>query len=269
MDSYRPAAQKLIAESQSSDFAWQRLAEVTDTFGQRLSGSDALERAIDWAVATMKKDGLENVRKEPVMVPKWVRGRESLDLLEPVAPAAADARPRQFRRHAGAPASRATSSCVKDFDELDRARRRRQRAHRAVQRAVHELRRHGRVPARRPVARGGARRRRPCCFDRSARPACARRIPAPRSTTDGAPKIPAAAITAEDADRFQRLQDRGVRIRVKLSMEAHFDPDSQSYNVVGELRGRELPERDRASSAATSTRGTSAPARATMAAAAS
>jgi carboxypeptidase Q len=59
--------------------------------------------------------------------------------------------------------------------------------------------------------------------------------------TDGAPKIPAASISAEDADRFARLQARGVRIRVKLSMEAHFEADAQSYNVVGELRGRELP----------------------------
>ena len=81
---YRPAAQRLITESQSNDFAWQRLAEVTDTFGPRISGSEALERAIDWAVAKMKEDGLENVRKELVMVPKWVRGRESLDLIEPV-----------------------------------------------------------------------------------------------------------------------------------------------------------------------------------------
>ena len=77
---YRPIAQRLIAESQSSDFAWQRLAELTDTFGHRLSGSATLEQAIDWAVAAMKKDGLDNVRKEPVMVPKWVRGHESLDL---------------------------------------------------------------------------------------------------------------------------------------------------------------------------------------------
>ena len=30
-------------------------------------------------------------------------------------------------------------------------------------------------------------------------------------------------------------------IRVKLMMEAHFEPDAESYNVVGELRGRELP----------------------------
>ena len=35
--------------------------------------SVGLERAIDWAVATMESEGLE-VRKQPVMVPHWVRG---------------------------------------------------------------------------------------------------------------------------------------------------------------------------------------------------
>jgi carboxypeptidase Q len=58
----------------------------------------------------------------------------------------------------------------------------------------------------------------------------------------GVPRIPAAAITAEDADRLQRLSDRGVRIRVRLRMEAHFEPDVESFNVVGEIRGSELPE---------------------------
>jgi len=89
IDPYKPIAAKLIAESQASDFAWRRLAELTDTFGHRLSGSDPLEKAIDWAVAAMKKDGLENVRKEPVMVPKWVRGRESIGLIAPIAPGCA------------------------------------------------------------------------------------------------------------------------------------------------------------------------------------
>src|SRR5262245_44720651 len=85
IEPYRSIAQRLISESQSTDFAWRRLAELTDTFGHRLSGSEPLEKAIDWAVATMKKDGLENVRKEPVMVPRWVRGRESIEMIRPIA----------------------------------------------------------------------------------------------------------------------------------------------------------------------------------------
>jgi carboxypeptidase Q len=240
LDPYRPVAQRLVSESQSSDFAWRRLAELTDSFGHRLSGSDSLERAIDWAVATMKADGLENVRKEPVMVPRWVRGRESLELLSPI--------PQSLTllglgNSTGTPPAgiEADVVVVRDFDDL--------------------------------VARGPAVKGRIVLFNvpftnygatvlyRANGPSRAatqgavavlvRSVGPPGLRTPhtgatqyvaGAPQIPAAAITTEDADRFQRLQDRGVAIRVRLSMEAHFEPDRQSYNVVGELRGRERPE---------------------------
>ena len=65
LDPYREPASRLIGEAMSSPFAWNRLALIGDTFGHRLSGSRALEDAIQWAVAEMKKDGLENVHAEP------------------------------------------------------------------------------------------------------------------------------------------------------------------------------------------------------------
>jgi carboxypeptidase Q len=85
---------------------------------------------------------------------------------------------------------------------------------------------------------------------------------------DNVPKIAAAAISAEDADRFQRLQARGVRIRVKLSMEAHFDPTRRPTTSLASCAAAISPTRS-SSSAAISIRGTSAPARATMPAGAS
>jgi carboxypeptidase Q len=62
------------------------------------------------------------------------------------------------------------------------------------------------------------------------------------SYADDAPKIPAAAISAEDAERMQRISDRGRRLRVRLKMEAHYEADVESANVVGELRGDEVPD---------------------------
>ena len=171
----------------------------------------------------MKKDGLENVRKEPVMVPKWVRGRESLDLVEPV---------RQplpmlgLGNSVGTPAAGIEGDVivVKDFDELDGHAPRTSRAASSCSTRRSRPTADGRVSARRAVARGGARRHRGA--DPLGRPDrtshAAHRRDASTPTT--LPKIPAAAISAEDADRFQRLQARGVRIRVKLSMEAHFEP---------------------------------------------
>jgi carboxypeptidase Q len=56
------------------------------------------------------------------------------------------------------------------------------------------------------------------------------------------PKIPAASVSAEDANRLQRLVDRGRRVVLKLQMEAELRGEAESANVIGELRGRELPD---------------------------
>ena len=69
-------ARKLTAMAEDDTRAWDRLAYVADVFGHRLSGSKALEQTIDWAVETMRADGLANARREKVMVPHWVRGEE-------------------------------------------------------------------------------------------------------------------------------------------------------------------------------------------------
>src|ERR1051325_9620662 len=81
IDGYRAAAARIIGAALTSHHAYARLAHLTDHIGNRLSGSKNLERAIDWAVAEMKRDGLDNVRAEKVMVPHWVGGEESLEML--------------------------------------------------------------------------------------------------------------------------------------------------------------------------------------------
>ena len=240
LEPYRPIAERIIAASRADDFAWQRLAEVTDTYGPRLSGSENLERAIDWAVAAMKRDGLENVRKERVMVPKWVRGRESLDLVEPV---------RQplpmlgLGNSIGTPAGGIEANVIvlENFDDL-KARAADVKGRIVLfnvryttygETVVYRASGPSRVAALGAVA----------MLVRSVGPTGLRTPHTGATVYDASqPQIPAAAIPAEDADRFQRLQDRKVPIRMRLSMEARMEPDVPSYNVVGEWRGRELPD---------------------------
>src|SRR5881394_349850 len=83
INAYRDTASRLIKAATADDFAWQRLAELTDTYGNRLSGSENLPRAIAWAADMMRKDGLDNVHTERVMVPHWVRGREAAEIVDP------------------------------------------------------------------------------------------------------------------------------------------------------------------------------------------
>jgi len=81
--SYQQESKKIIDAILSDSIGFNRVAELCDTFGPRLSGSENLEKAILWIMQKMKKDGIENVRSEEVMVPKWVRGEESAKMVKP------------------------------------------------------------------------------------------------------------------------------------------------------------------------------------------
>ena len=82
-NAYRDDANRLIDAALANHDAYTRLAELVDLFGHRVSGSVALENAIDWIIEQMESDGLDNARGDMVMVPHWVRGEESLQMTLP------------------------------------------------------------------------------------------------------------------------------------------------------------------------------------------
>ncbi|KAF9999720.1 hypothetical protein BGZ65_004975, partial [Modicella reniformis] len=73
---------QLVAGSLESSIVWDRLAEMTDTYGNRIAGSEALEKSIDWVLERIKGDGL-SVTTEDVVVDFWERREESLYFLSP------------------------------------------------------------------------------------------------------------------------------------------------------------------------------------------
>lgn len=62
---------------------YENLRTLTKTIGHRLSGSPAAEKAIQWGVAALRKAGADTIWLQPVWVPHWVRGHESLKLQFP------------------------------------------------------------------------------------------------------------------------------------------------------------------------------------------
>src|SRR5580692_1950493 len=81
----RATADKLIDAALADDAGLKRLEYLCYRIGNRLSGSQSLDKAIAWSSDEMKTAGLANVRTIPVKVPHWVRGRESAEMLEPLA----------------------------------------------------------------------------------------------------------------------------------------------------------------------------------------
>jgi carboxypeptidase Q len=237
---YRDPANRLIQAALADSFAWNRLAELTDTYGNRLSGSDNLTRAIQWAVETMKADGLDHVRTEKVMVPKWVRGRESAEIVDPpLHPLAMLG----LGGSVGTPHDgiEADVIAVRNFEDL--ARRAADVQGRIVLFNVPYTNYGETVVYRSNGARTAAQHGAVASLVRAVGPVGLRTPHTGGMQYSGdVPRIPAAAISAEDAERIQRLIDRGRRVRVRLRMEAHFEPDAESANVIGEIRGREHPD---------------------------
>ncbi|HXV15658.1 MAG TPA: M20/M25/M40 family metallo-hydrolase, partial [Gemmatimonadaceae bacterium] len=239
-DTYRPTANRIITAALADSSAWNKLAELTDKFGPRLSGSASLESAIDWILAQMKSDGLQNVRGEPVMVPKWVRGEESASL---VSPRAASLHMLGLGRSIGTSKDGITAPVmvVNNFDELT------SRAAEAKGKIVlfdvpfttygQTVRyRGGAANAASKVGAVAALIRSVSSFSMQNPHTGAMQYD---STVK---KIPAAALSVEDAMMVHRMINRGEKVVINLKMSGQTFPDSPSRNIVAEIRGSEKPD---------------------------
>jgi carboxypeptidase Q len=237
---YQMEAGSLTQAATNSLFGFSRLATMCDKFGPRFTGSKNLENAIDWCLAEMKNDGFQNVRGEEVTVPRWVRGKESVELIKP-----------RYRRlpmlalggSVGTPPGGITADVlvVSGFDDL------KSRAAEARGKIVlfnvpfTEYRET--VIVRTQGATHAARAGAVASLIRSVGPFS---MQTPHtggmSYANEVKKIPHAALSLEDANMLSRMAARGEPIRVRLKMEAQMLPDGISRNVIAEIPGREKPE---------------------------
>ena len=239
-DRYRADANRIIDAALKDSTAWNRLAEMTETYGNRLSGSPSLERAIDWVIAKMKEDGLQNVRGERVMVPVWVRGAESAQL---VSPRAQNLPMLGLGGSIATPPAGITADVIVVSSFSDLTAKAAQARGKIVLYDVPftnygetvQYRGRGAVEA----AKVGA----VAALVRSVTP-YSQRTPhtGGMSYDTTVRRIPAAAITVEDAEMMHRMQTRGERVRVKLVMSAQKLPDAPLRNVMGEIVGSEKPD---------------------------
>lgn len=240
INAYHAPAGRIIGAALTKNKAYERLGYLTDRIGHRLSGSSNLERAIEWAIAEMKRDGLDNVRAEKVMVPHWVRGNESLEMLSPLAQKMTVL---GLGNSVGTPAEgiSADAVVVRNFAELD-ALGERVRGRIVVYNAP--FTNYGAtVQYRLNGASRAARYGAVAALVRSITPTSLQTPHTGAMSYDQQqPKIPVAAITIEGAEMLQRTYDRGDRIALRLKMEAKFLPDAESANVIAELKGSERPD---------------------------
>ncbi len=233
-------AERLLAAARADGWAWSWLAGLCDGVGPRLAGSDELDAAADYAVATFEQAGFDRVWTEPVAVPRWVRGTESAELTAPV---------RQPLTILGLGGSLGTPPdgveadvlVVGSFDELEA------RAAEVRGRIVvydYEWQGYGHAAGfRTGGAIAAARHGAVAALVRSATGAS---LATPHTGVmrydDAVPRIPSAALTVEDAGRIRRLVEGGATVRVRLTMGARTLPDRVQSTVLAEARGTDRPD---------------------------
>jgi carboxypeptidase Q len=240
----------------TSDYAYRQVAHLANNIGSRLSGSAQAAKAVEYVASELKAIGCE-VRLEKVMVPHWVRGDETAALVQ--FPGQAENTTQKIMLCALGPSVatpvdgiEAEVIAVRNFDELkslprdkvagkivlfnypfDKQMAAEGRGGEAYGEAV-VYRADGPVAA----ARQGA----VACLIRSVGGADYR-LPHTGQTdyVSDVPKIPAGAVTAEDADLIADLVRQGP-VRMKLVLTPQTLPDAESANVIADIKGSEHPE---------------------------
>ncbi|MDP2308762.1 MAG: M20/M25/M40 family metallo-hydrolase [Pseudomonadota bacterium] len=232
-----PIVERLLAAARADTAAWDLLADLCDGIGARPTGSPALAKAVDWGVAQFgARDGLK-VAKEPVMVPVWTRGAESLLMLTPHAEPLAML---GLGGSVGTTGVEAPVVVVSSFAELGP-----QVAGKIVlfnhpmEEGTPTIERYGTAVAYR--SQGAAKAATFGAVAALVRSVTTRSLDTPHTGgmryVDGTPRIPTASITTEDAARIARMTQKGQEVRLRLQMGAATRPDELSHNVVAELPG--------------------------------
>ncbi len=239
-EKYKDVFDKIYAKAHADSSAWDRMAYICDTYGPRINGSEGLDRAIEKCVELLRKDGFINVRKEPISVPRWDRGEETLTLIQP------HKRKLNLLSLGGSvptPVGGIESEVfvVHDWSELA------PNANKIKNKIVvfdvdfKDYSQHVkyRVFAADSASKYGA----VAALVRSVSP-YGFQLPHTgiMRYNDEVPKIPLAAITKEESMMFSRIQARGDKAVVHLDMNCKTLEDYDTFNAMGELKGKKYPE---------------------------
>ncbi|MGO9436497.1 MAG: M20/M25/M40 family metallo-hydrolase [Terracidiphilus sp.] len=249
MERLRDAAMK-------DSYALDQLRNLTDNIGPRLSGSPQAQQAVDYVAGEMRALGA-NVTLEKATVPHWVRGLETAELISWPGQTPGTTQKVELTALGGSVATppEGISAGVIVVDNW-------QQLHALAPDMVkgkillfnHKFDKQlaaqgdglnayvGGVVYRGagPIAAGAAGA--VAVLVRSVGGADFR-LPHTGMTqyAPGVPRIPAAAVTAEDADLLKDLTSQGP-VKLHLVLTPQSLPDASSYNVIADWKGTEHPE---------------------------
>ena len=240
----------------SSDYAYRQVAHLSHNIGPRLSGSAQAAKATEYVAAELKAIGCD-AQLEKVMVPHWVRGEETAALVQFPGMAEGTTQKILLCTLGGSVATpkegiTAEVVAVRNFDELKAMPRDKvsgkivlfnNHFDKEMAAQSHAGEAYGEaVPYRSDGPSAAARQGAVGCLIRSVGGADYR-LPHTGQTkyASDAPKVPAGAVTSEDADLIVDLVKQGP-VKMKVVLAPQTLPDVESANVIGDIKGSEHPE---------------------------
>ncbi len=218
--------------------AWAIAESLTTEIGPRLVGSPAMERARDWAVETLTRQGFQNVKVETFTASGWFRGAESAEVTAPY--------PHKLHilglgRSVSTPKGGLTAEVAlfRSFDELLAQPAGSLKGKIAVVTGVMARAQdgsgYGAINAQRSRGPAEAAKRGAVAYLVRSLSTDDTRLPHTGGAQPGG--IPAAALSTPDADLLERLVAQGRPVVVKLDMTSRYEPKVPAYNISGEIPG--------------------------------
>jgi hypothetical protein len=247
---YDSLAQQIVKEALGSNRAHKMLRDLCTTTGHRLSGSPGAAKAVEWTKKKMEELGFDTVWLEPVMVPRWVRGRVEEGYIVLPSGKREKLAITALGGSIGTPRQGITAEVVevKSFGELQKL------GEKAKGKIIFFNRPMDRSLVNTFAAYGGAVDQRWGGAMETAKAGGVAALVRSMTTllddkphtgsmgyVDSVKKVPSAAVSTKGAQHLSALLARGMPVKVRMVLSAHTMPDVESANVLGELRGTEKP----------------------------
>ena len=224
------------------EIAWDVTEGLTTEIGPRLGGTEAEARARAWAVERLRALGFSNVRIETYMMPTWVRGAESAEIVSPFPQEMAVA---ALGRSAATPAEGITAEIAAFASVAELRAAEPGSLSGKIAYVTHHM-----EPTQDGSGYGFAGPARwispSLAAERGALAIVIRSVgtddhrnPHTGGTTwtDGVEPIPAGALSNPDADQLERMLERGRPVRMHLTLTPRWIGDRESGNVIAEVPG--------------------------------
>nr|XP_049696856.1 carboxypeptidase Q isoform X1 [Helicoverpa armigera] len=220
---------------------YDELAKFVDKFGARPSGTEVLEKSIDYMIELSKQEGLNDIVTEDVEVPRWKRGEEKITMLEPREK---DIALLGLGRSVSTPAEGITAEVIviSNFTQLENTPDEQVKGKIVLYVPIFTT--YGEtVVYRSQGATKASAKGAVASLVRSITPFSIH-TPHTGSQTygDGVVPIPTAAISLEDADLITRIHNRGEKVVLHILMISSLET-KVSRNTLIDLKGSKVPEK--------------------------